>query len=74
MSLPSEQLRLGFIGLGNLGRPLAANLLAETATLEVCAGSLPARRVPEVALVERGRLLEQCEQTLALPPLAVLLR
>ena len=28
MSFPSEQLRLGFIGLGNLGRPLAANLLA----------------------------------------------
>ena len=48
---------------------LAADLLAETAALEVRARRLTARRLPEVALVERGRLLEQREQPLAPPTL-----
>ena len=55
-------------------RNCAADLLAEAAALEVRARRLAARRFPEVALVERGRLLEQREQPLALPALAILLR
>src|SRR5262249_42236205 len=53
---------------------LAAHLLAEPAALEVGARRLAARRLPEVALVERGRLLEQREQALAPAARGVLLR
>ena len=55
-------------------RYCAADLLAEAAALEVPARRLASRRVPEVALVEARRLLEQREQPLALPALAILLR
>ena len=44
---------------------LPADLLAEPAPGEVRPRRLAARRLPEVALVERGRLLEQREQPLA---------
>ena len=50
------------------------DLLAEPATLEIRAHRLAGRALPEVALVERGRRLEQLVEPVALAPLRVGLR
>src|SRR5439155_4183289 len=53
---------------------LAAALLAEPALRKVRAHRLAGRRVPEIALVERCRLLQQREEPLAVAALSVLTR
>ena len=53
---------------------LAADRLAEPAALEVVAHGHSGRRLPEVALVERGRLVEHRVQPVAPLPRLLLLR
>src|SRR5262249_8718686 len=68
--------------LARQGRPtrrepepvLAADVLAEAAAREVLTRLLAPRRLPQVALVEARRLLEQCQQPLAPAARRVLLR